>query len=211
MKIGSKDGMLGQFVKDLNPSRWLSKFQRTSILYLLLMFGFYHSLGLIVALAGTMLIQMTVPDYVEPNIPRYFDSVVLAGPIEESLFFGIPLYGLANGNAALIGGLVWIFLHLINTEDFSVLSLAYINWLFVIPSFFFSFRVWISGKGWFAVVSHSVWNSFFFLAGCYAGEYKCMPYENPSTLLSSAFLASLLVLITYWLYQRRNHLLEKKI
>lgn len=203
--------MLGQFINDLNPLRWLSKFQRTSIPYLLLMFGFYHSLGLIVALAGTLLIQTTIPGYVEPNIPRYFDSVVLAGPIEESLFFGIPLYGLANGNAALIGGLVWIFLHLINTEDLSVLSLAYINWLFVIPSFFFSFRVWISGKGWFAVVSHSIWNSLFFFAGCYAGEYKCLSYENPSTLLSGAFLASLLVLITYWLYQRRNYLLEEKI
>jgi hypothetical protein len=96
------------------------------------MFGFYHSLGLIAALAGTFLIQTTIPGYVEPNIPRYFDSVVLAGPIEETLFFGIPLYGLANGNAALIGGMVWIFLHLINTEDLSILSLAYINWLFVI-------------------------------------------------------------------------------
>jgi hypothetical protein len=203
--------MLGYITKDLNPMRWLSKFQRTSIPYLLLMFGFYHSLGLLVALIGTLLIQTTIPDYVEPNIPRYFDSVVFAGPIEESLFFGIPLYGLANGSAPLIGGLVWVFLHLINTEDLSVLSLAYVNWLFVIPSFFFSFRVWISGKGWFAVVSHSVWNCLFFLAGCYAGEYKCIPYENPNTSLSGAFLAALLVLVTYWLYQRRNYLLEKKI
>lgn len=211
IKIGIKYGMLGQFINDLNPLRWLSKFQRTSIPYLLLMFSFYHSLGIVVALAGTLLIQTTIPGYIEPNIPRYFDSVILAGPIEESLFFGIPLYGLANGNAALIGGLVWIFLHLINTDDLSVLSLAYINWLFVIPSFFFSFRVWISGKGWFAVVTHSVWNCLFFLAGCYAGEYKCMSYENPSTLLGSTFLAALLVLVTCWLYQRRNYLLEKKI
>ena len=203
--------MLGYITKDLNPMRWLSKFQRTSIPYLLLMFAFYHSLGLIVALVGSPLIQTTIPGYVEPNIPRYFDSVVFAGPIEESLFFGIPLYGLANGSAPLIGGLVWVFLHLINTEDLSVLSLAYVNWLFVIPSFFFSFRVWISGKGWFAVVSHSVWNCFFFLAGCYTGEYECMSYENPSALLSSTFLATLLVLITYWLYQKRRYLVEKKI
>ncbi|MGB7961026.1 MAG: CPBP family glutamic-type intramembrane protease [Nitrososphaeraceae archaeon] len=203
--------MLDHFKYDLNPLRWLSKFRRTSIPYLLLMFGFYHSLGLMVAFAGTMLIQTTIPGYVEPIIPRYLDSVVLAGPIEESLFFGIPLYGLANGNAALVGGLVWTFLHLINTEDLSISSLAYVNWLFVIPSFFFSFRVWITGKGWFAVVSHSVWNCFFFLAGCYAGEYKCMSYENPSALLSSTFLATLLVLITYWLYQKRRYLVEKKI
>lgn len=200
----------GQFVVDLNPLLWLSKFQQTSIPYLLAMFCFYHSLGLIAAFAGTLLIQTTVPGYVEPTFPRYFDSVLLAGPIEESLFFGIPLYGFANGIAALIGGLVWVFLHLINTADLSVLNLAYINWLFVIPSFFFSFRVWISGKGWFAVVSHSSWNCLFFLLGCYAGEYKCLPYENPSTLLSGAFLSALLVVITYWLYQRRNYRLEKK-
>jgi hypothetical protein len=203
--------MLDHFKYDLNPLRWLSKFRRTSIPYLLLMFGFYHSLGLIGAFAGTMLIQTTIPGYVEPNIPRYLDSVVLAGPIEESLFFGIPLYSLANGNAALVGGLVWTFLHLINTEDLSASSLAYINWLFVVPSFFFSFRVWITGRGWFAVVSHSIWNCFFFLAGCYANEYECMSYQNPSELLSSTFLATLLVLITYWLYQRRSYLVEKKI
>ena len=92
--------MLDHFKYDLNPLRWLSKFRRTSIPYLLLMFGFYHSLGLIGAFAGTMLIQTTNPGYVEPIVPRYLDSVVLAGPIEESLFFGIPLYGLANGNAS---------------------------------------------------------------------------------------------------------------
>ena len=203
--------MQGQFVNDLSPLRWLSKFQQVSIPYLLFMFGFYHVLGLMAAIVGTILIQTTIPGYIEPDMPRYFDSVVLAGPIEESLFFGIPLYGVGNGNAALIGGLVWIFLHLINTEDLSFLSLAYVNWLFVIPSFFFSFRVWISGKGWFGVISHSVWNCLFFFAGCYAGEYKCMPFENLSTLLSGVFLAALLVLITYWLYQRRNFLLEKKI
>ena len=54
------------------------------------MFGFYHSLGLIGAFAGTMLIQTTNPGYVEPIVPRYLDSVLLT-PIEESLFFGIPL------------------------------------------------------------------------------------------------------------------------
>jgi hypothetical protein len=203
--------MLYQFIIDSNPLRWLSQFQRTSVQYLLLMFGFYHSLGLVVALAGTLLIQATIPGYVEPITPRFFSSVLLAGPIEESLFFAIPLYGSANVNAALVGGLVWIFLHLINTADFTVSSLAYINWLFVIPSFFFSFRVWISGKGWFAVVSHSVWNCAFFFAGCYAGEYPCMLYKNLTTLLSEAFLATLLVLIAYWLYQRRSYLLEKRI
>ena len=85
--------MLGYITKDLNPLRWLSKFQRTSIPYLLLMFGFYHSLGLLVALIGTLLIQTTIPGYVEPNIPRYFDSVLLAGPIEESLFFCFNFLG----------------------------------------------------------------------------------------------------------------------
>ena len=66
--------MLGYITKDLNPLRWLSKFEQTSIPYLLLMFGFYHSLGLLVALIGTLLIQTTIPGYVEPNIPRFFDS-----------------------------------------------------------------------------------------------------------------------------------------
>lgn len=203
--------MLYPFTIDSNPLRWLSKFQRTSIQYLSLMFGFYHSLGLVLALVGTFLIQSTIPGYVEPTTPRFFSSVLLAGPIEESLFFGIPLYASANANAALVGGLVWIFLHLISPSDLTVSNLAFINWLFVIPSFFFSFRVWISGKGWFAVVSHSVWNCVFFFAGCYAGEYPCILYENPTTFLSEAFLATLLVLIAYWLYERRSYLLEKRI
>lgn len=203
--------MIYPFIIDSNPLRWLSKFQRTSIQYLSLMFGFYHSLGLVVALVGTFLIQATIPGYVEPTTPRFFSSVLLAGPIEEPLFFGIPLYASANANAALVGGLVWIFLHLISTSDLTISNLAFINWLFVIPSFFFSFRTWISGKGWFAVVSHSVWNCIFFFAGCYAGEYPCVPYENPTTLLSEAFLATLLVIIAYWLYERRSYLLEKQI
>jgi hypothetical protein len=198
-------------IHDLNPRWWISKFQLSSVVYLLLMFGFYHSLGLIAVLAGTLLIQTTIPDYVEPHVPRYLDSVLLAGPIEESLFFGIPLYGIASATAVLVGGLVWTLLHLINTESFSISNLAYANWLFVTPSFFFSFRVWITGKGWFAVVSHSAWNFSFFLAGCYAGEYECMLYENPNTLLGNTLLASLLVIVTYWLYQRRDHLVRDQI
>jgi hypothetical protein len=193
---------------DINPRRWISKFRQNSVGSLLAMFGFYHSIGLMVALIGTLLIQTANPSYVEPHFPRYLHSVLLAGPVEESLFFGIPLYGFASATAALIGGLVWTFLHLVNTATFNISNLAYANWLFVFPSFFFSFRVWISGKGWFAVISHSAWNCSFFLAGCSAGEYECIPYDNPSSLASNTLLASLLVIMTYWLYQRRAHLIR---
>lgn len=207
---GNKDDMLSYIIEDLNPRRWLSRFQQTSVLYLLLMFGFYHSLGLLAALVGTHLIQTTIPEYVEQGVPRYLDSVILAGPIEESLFFGIPLYGFANVSAAIVGGLLWTFLHLINTETFTISTLAYSNWLFVFPSYFFSLRTWITGKGWFAIVSHSVWNCLFFLTGCYVGEYGCVLYDNPSTLVADSLLATLFLIATYWLYGRRAFLLKDK-
>ena len=101
-------------------------------------------------LIGTSVVEKVFLDYEEPTRPLYLSLVLSAGPIEETIFFGIPFYVFANNLVVLAGGIIWAMLHILNTNTFEMSALAYANWLFVIPSLFFSLRTWISGKGWFA-------------------------------------------------------------
>ena len=98
-------------------------------------------------LAGISIVQKVISNYEEPSLPRYLTLVLSAGPTEETLFFGIPFYAFGNHYVVLAGGIIWAMLHILNTHAVDIHNLAYANWLFVIPSFFFSFRTWISGKG----------------------------------------------------------------
>jgi hypothetical protein len=79
-------------MKDFHPLRWASKYRRTTVPYLIIMVLFYHAIGVLVLAAGSLLIQNVIRDYNEPSIPITILSVLFAGPIEETLFFGIPLY-----------------------------------------------------------------------------------------------------------------------
>ena len=86
------------------------------------------------------------------------------------------------------------------------LAFAFGNLLFVLPSLFFSLRTWLSGKGWFSVVTHSAWNGVFFSAGCYAGEFTCTAIESDiSATVSSIALSGGLLGVTYLLYRRREN------
>jgi len=77
----------------------------------------------------------------------------------------------------------------------------------VIPSLFFSLRTWISGKGWFAIITHSVWNAMFFLLGCSYGDASCVQYsikEGFAMSMSSVVLSGGLIALTYFLYRKKG-------
>lgn len=191
-------------MKDFHPLRWASKYRRTTVPYLIIMVLFYHAIGVLVLAAGSLLIQNVIRDYNEPSIPITILSVLFAGPIEETLFFGIPLYATGSHIVVMAGGIMWAMIHILNTPTVQLNALAYTNWLFVIPSIFLSFRTWISGKGWFAVVSHSVWNIAFFTLGCISGEFPCnvLYDKNGFSDIMMISIGSLLTALTYFLYRR---------
>jgi hypothetical protein len=112
----------------------------------------------------------------------------------------------------LTGGILWAITHLLNTEIVAIDSLAYPQFFGVIPFMFFSLRTWISGKGWFAVVSHSAWNIAVFTIGCTGGELSCRVFNEVNGLeLVFGVIGSILIIITYILYRRRVIKLKYKI
>jgi hypothetical protein len=201
--------LAGRFTEekaDFHPRSWLSKYRRTSIGYLTKMLLFYHGIGIVFLIAGSVLVEQVLPDYEQPNLPRSLSSVLAAGPIEETIFFGIPFYIVGNAYFVLVTGTVWVGIHLLNTDTLSVNSLAFGNLLFVLPSLFFSLRTWISGKGWFSVITHSAWNGIFFAAGCSAGEFTCTAIDRDiSATVTSLALSAGLVGATYVLHRRKEN------
>jgi membrane protease YdiL (CAAX protease family) len=202
--------LTGRFTEekaDFHPRFWLSKYRRTSVGYLTKMLLFYHGIGILLLLVGTAIVEQVLPDYEQPNIPRSFVSVIAAGPIEETIFFGIPFYIFGNAYSVLVTGVVWVGIHLLNTDTLSIDNLAFGNLLFVLPSLFFSLRTWISGKGWFSVVTHSAWNGIFFAAGCFVGEFTCTVIDRDINVTVISIVSSIGLLgVTYALYRRRRWL-----
>lgn len=190
---------------DINPSSWLSPYRRTSLGYLIKMLLFYHGIGILIMIIGTTIIEYLVPEYQDVSVPLSIISVLSAGPIEEILFFGLPYYIFGNHLVVLGGGIVWVMLHILNTNTFELTTLSYANWLFVIPSLFFSLRTWISGKGWFAILTHSLWNGVFFVLGCLVSEVSCSAILRGSDILtgSSLWLSAVLIVLVYILYKRK--------
>ncbi|MFZ0329250.1 MAG: CPBP family glutamic-type intramembrane protease [Nitrososphaeraceae archaeon] len=196
---------------DVNPKRWLSKYRNTSIIHLVVMLIFYHLIGVLLLLVGSVVLQYSMTGYAEPRIPRYLAPVVAAGPIEESVFFGIPFYATGNQFIVVISGITWVILHIFNTKSIDAASLSYTNWLFVMPSFFYSLRTWVSGKGWFAILAHSLWNGIFFALGCMYNEFPCsiFPPAGTSSLFQLSIIlisASMALVLTLILYKRRRRI-----
>ena len=173
------------------------------------MFLFYHSIGIISSSIGMIIIDNSRVEYEQPHLPLSMFPVILAGPLEESLFFGIPFYAFGNNLFVLIGGIAWAMLHIFNTYSIEVNQLSYANWLFVIPSLFFSLRTWLSGKGWFAILGHSLWNLLFFSLSCIFQETSCS-YSFKSEHISIALLVSILLSIVYLLMKRRHEIIAHK-
>lgn len=191
-------------IKDLNPKNWISTYKKTSIKYLCLMFLFYHGIGIIASLIGASIIENTIEDYQDPSLSNSLIPVIMAGPIEESLFFGIPFYLFGNNFVPLAGGIIWGMLHIFNTNTIELNQLDYANWLFVIPSIFFSLRTWISRKGWFAIIAHSVWNVVFFSLSCYSAEIICSLDFNKQDI-TTILLSAILLTITWLLVKRMRN------
>ncbi|MFL6488228.1 MAG: CPBP family intramembrane glutamic endopeptidase [Nitrososphaera sp.] len=205
-------GRFTEELADFHPRSWLSKYRRTSIGYLTKMLLFYHGIGILLLLAITPLIVQLLPDYEQPSVPRSLLAVLAAGPLEETIFFGIPFYIFGNAYSVLVTGVIWVGIHLLNTNTLSVNSLAFGNLAFVLPSLFFSLRTWISGKGWFSVITHSAWNGIFFAAGCSAGEFTCTAIERDmSATAMSVALSGVLVGVTYVLYKRKENKDRKRL
>lgn len=191
----------------MNPKSWLSRYRGTSISYLTTMLLFYHGIGLLLMLIGSSVADKVISDYKEPSIPLSLTSVLSAGPIEETIFYGIPFYVFGNNLVVLAGGIAWAMIHILNTNTPSFSNLAYANWLFVVPSLFFSLRTWISGKGWFAILTHSAWNGIFFMLGCAFGETSCVNISSEKIFavsIGSIILSGTLLSLTYLLYKRHH-------
>lgn len=175
---------------------------------------FYHLIGFIIMVIGSVVVDLVVNNYNEPTIPLTVSSVIFAGPFEETIFFGIPFYLTGNNLVTFAGGVIWASLHILNTPSVQVSSLAYLTWLFVTPSIFASLRTWISGKGWFAIIAHSIWNLIFFAAGCTNGEFPCLIVNEKDFLIDIAYVSTSIVfiLLTYFLYLRyENKMVSRSI
>jgi membrane protease YdiL (CAAX protease family) len=169
---------------------------------------FYYFLGLLLSYAVGEL-NSSLFGYEERYSPRPLVLFLEAPPFEESLFFGIPFYATGNQFVHLGTGIVWTFLHLTNTEEgvFSFTSLAYANFAFTIMPFFFAFRTWKSGKGWFSILFHWVWDLAIF-------SFLVLTKRNPPLILSNdshvhielliMLIVPALLSITYVLYKRRQ-------
>ena len=101
----------------MNPVTWISKYRQNSIPYLTVMVLFYHLIGFVIMIMGSIIVDFVVNNYTEPTIPLTGISVIFAGPFEESIFFGIPFYLTGNNLVTLIGGIIWATLHVLNTPS----------------------------------------------------------------------------------------------
>lgn len=200
-----KEGRYADEKVDMDPRSWLSTYRQTSMQYLLKMGLFYSGLGLVVAYS-VFGIQYFLFDYEEPSSPISLVMALTAGPIEETLFFGLP-FSLTGNHFVILGtGTLWALAHLFDPAVILVGKLSYSTFAFTIPYIFFSLRTWKSGKGWFAILFHSLWDAIIFAIAVIVGE-------NPLMIVDTSFygladmaliiLSAILLAITYPLYRWR--------
>lgn len=123
------------FAFDLNPKNWLKPFSRKSIWYLVVMGLFYHGISISLMYAGSALVTSISPDYEFPSFPVSIVMAATSGPIEETLFFGIPYFLSGNPNSMIVTGAIWSIAHIFNTQVFSFNTLGYVG--FLIPQLAF--------------------------------------------------------------------------
>ena len=169
---------------DINPKTWLKPFQRNSVSYLFKMGLFYHGLSLILMYVGSFFATNVISDYEVPQFPVSISLALSAGLLEEAIFFGIPYYLTGNPLILFGTGIVWSVAHLFSSGVFSIETLAYGGFLLTIPHIFFSVRTWISKKGWFAILFHSVWNFAFLISYCMWGLRQCSVINEMSDILN---------------------------
>lgn len=172
------------YLFDLSPHTWLRKYHKNSILWILVMAFFYHLISIGLMYGGSALVTEIIPEYEAPSFPVSLSLAIMSGPLEESLFFGIPYYLGGTAYSILVGGIIWSVAHVFGTQTFALNSLAYANFLATIPHLFFSLRTWVSGKGWFAILFHSAWNVAFVLSYCSTGILRCAMLGSGDQLIT---------------------------
>lgn len=186
---------------DINPKTWLRPFQKNSVSYLVKMAVFYHVLSIGFLYIGSSFASTIVSDYSPPQIPVSVLLAVAAGPFEEAVFFGIPFYLTSNPYVVLTSASVWSAAHILSTNVLSFSSLAYGSFMFTIPHIFFGLRTWSSGKGWFAVVFHSVWNVSILVSYCAIGIRECTVIGSGSALITDVLTSSAAATSVLFVYQ----------
>ena len=193
---------------DFHPRAWLSAYHTTWVEHLVMMGLFYYLLGLLLSYCISEL-NHTLFGYEEQYTPRSLAFVLEASPFEESLFFGIPFYATGNQYVLIGTGILWTFLHLFNTEadEISFSNLAYANFAFTILPFFFAYRTWKSGKGWFSILFHAIWDLSIFNFLIVANRMPILFFANDLYVYFELLLIiviPILLGITYWFYRRRH-------
>ena len=145
---------------------------------------FYQGLGLILMYAGSILVTNMISGYETPEFPVSISLALSSGLLEESIFFGIPYYMTGNPYILLGTGITWSATHLFSTGIFSLETLSYGGFLFTIPYMFFTIRVWISKKGWFAIMFHSGWNFALLGTYCMWGLRQCSIFNDVTDILN---------------------------
>ncbi len=175
---------------DMHPKSWLSNYRQTSLTYLTKMGLYYTALGIIASYVVYGL-QFFIYGYEEPLVPASLIMMIMAGPTEEILFFGIP-YAITGNTYVVLGfGIIWSFVHVFNASAIEIGNLSFANLAFTIPHIFFSLRAWKNGKGWFTIPFHSVWNVFVFGIAVFSGEIPFNLYD--SEILSGMFDVGLII------------------
>ncbi|WP_297593270.1 CAAX protease [Nitrosopumilus sp.] len=191
-------------IHDLNPRSWLKPFQKTNVFYLFKMGLFYHGLSLILMYLGSFFATSVISDYEIPSFPVSISLALSSGLLEESVFFGIPYYLTGNPLILLGTGVVWSVTHLFSSGVFSFETLAYGGFLLTIPHIFFSVRTWISKKGWFAILFHSIWNFSFLMFYCMLGLRQCSVINDVNDVLN-IIMAISIGIILYLAYQNKKN------
>ncbi len=158
---------------------------------------------------GSQLVTNMIPDYETPQIPVSISLALSSGLLEESVFFGIPFYLTGNSFVLLGTGIIWSVSHLFNSGIVSLESLAYGGFLFSIPHIFFSLRTWSSGKGWFAIAFHSVWNFLILISLCSFGLRECsIINDDPFDIMNiiTAISAGTIVYLAYQNYANKKNI-----
>ena len=204
------------FKTDVSPSTWLIPYSNNSIKHILKMAIFYHVIGLLMYFVVWGALILNDPSHEIPFFPLTLIDVTTAGPVEESLLFGIPYYLTGNQHVMLGTAILWALFHVGGLDEnlnFSEEWLAWETFAFVIPTMFFSYRAWFSGKGWLSIVVHSVWNAGVFGVDCISGEGSCAVYDSSfeGKIISIVFIlgSAILLGITFWAYRRRERKNEK--
>ena len=189
---------------DMHPKSWLSDYRQLSLWYLLKMGLYYSLIGVIIAYS-IMGIEYFIFGYEEPIPQASLIQMIAAGPVEETLFFGIPFALSGNPFVVLVTGSFWAILHIFNAQLVGEDGFSFQTLGVAIPHIFFSLRAWKSGKGWFTILFHSAWNAVVFGIAVGLGEIPLMIIDEsfPDVDIEMIILSAILMGITYPLYRWR--------